>query len=235
MGTMHLTKVLMDGGSSLNILYASTLDKMGIPRCSLCPSKAPFYGIILGKEAVPLGRIRLSVTFSQPDNFYKEPLTFEVVNFPSVYHALLGRLYFAKFMAIPTYTYLKLKKPGPKRDITVEGSLEQAYYCEQDCVAQAAVAPCAPNGLGRDTGRALAMEAAKAAVVPGHLGIGEVAKTPGGSDGLASPSIQALGPPEGVDPIKVSSDVSPCGKDIVKPSGQKCRLPNQNPSANILH
>jgi hypothetical protein len=30
-GTMCLTKVLMDGGNSLNILYASTLNKMGIP------------------------------------------------------------------------------------------------------------------------------------------------------------------------------------------------------------
>jgi hypothetical protein len=30
-GTMHLTKVLMDGGSNLTLLYASTLNKMGIP------------------------------------------------------------------------------------------------------------------------------------------------------------------------------------------------------------
>ena len=88
-GTTCLTKVLMDGGSGLNILYASTLDRMGISRNSLRPSMAPFYEIVLGKEAVPLGRIRLSVTFGQPDNFYKEQLTFEVVDFPGVYHALL--------------------------------------------------------------------------------------------------------------------------------------------------
>jgi hypothetical protein len=30
-GSVHLTMVLMDVGSGLNILYASTLDKMGIP------------------------------------------------------------------------------------------------------------------------------------------------------------------------------------------------------------
>jgi hypothetical protein len=63
MGTTRLTKVLMDWGSGLNILYASTLDKMGIPRSSLRPSKE-FYGIMPGKEAVPLGRIQLNVTFS---------------------------------------------------------------------------------------------------------------------------------------------------------------------------
>ena len=62
-GTTCLTKVLMDGGSGLNILYASTLDKMVIPRSNLRPSKVSFYGIVLGKEDVPLGRIRLNVTF----------------------------------------------------------------------------------------------------------------------------------------------------------------------------
>lgn len=39
-------------GSGLNILYASTLDRMKIPRSTLRPSKAPFYEIIPGKEAV---------------------------------------------------------------------------------------------------------------------------------------------------------------------------------------
>jgi hypothetical protein len=53
------------------------------------------------KEVVLLGRIRLHVTFGQPNNFHKEPLTFEVVDFPGVYHALLGRPCFAKFMVVP--------------------------------------------------------------------------------------------------------------------------------------
>jgi hypothetical protein len=78
------------------------------------------------KEVVPLRRIRLNVTFGQPDNFRNESLTFEVVDFPGVYHALLGRPCFAKFMAVPNYTYLKFKMLGPKGVITVEGSFEQA-------------------------------------------------------------------------------------------------------------
>jgi hypothetical protein len=68
-GTTCLTKVLMDGCNCLNILYASILDKMGIPRRSLRPSKTSFYGIVLGKKTMPLGCIQLKVTFSQPDNF----------------------------------------------------------------------------------------------------------------------------------------------------------------------
>jgi hypothetical protein len=57
-----------------------------------------------------------------------------VVDFPSVYHAFLGRPCFTKFMAIPNYTYLKLNMPNPNGVIIVEGSFEQVYYYEQDCV-----------------------------------------------------------------------------------------------------
>jgi hypothetical protein len=75
---------------------------------------------------MPLGHICLDITFGQPDNFHREPLTFKVVNFLDIYNALLVCPCFAKFMAIPNYTYLKLKMPGPKGVITVEGSFEQA-------------------------------------------------------------------------------------------------------------
>jgi hypothetical protein len=202
---------MMDGDSSLNILYANTLDKMGIPRSSLHPSKTPYYGIMPGKEVVPLGRIQLNITFGQPDNFCKEPLTLEVVDFLSVYHALLGRSCFTKFMDIPNNTYLKLKMPGPNGVITIEGSFEQAYYYEQDCIAQAAtlIAPCALDSPGRDAGRASAEEATKVAVLLDQPSIGKAVKTSGGSSGSTGPSIQALGPLEGVDPIEVRFDLSP--------------------------
>jgi len=115
---------------------------------------------VSGKEAVPLGRICLSITFGQPNNFRKEPLTFEVVDFLSIYHALPDRPCFTKFMAIPNYTYLKLKMPGPKGVITIEGSFEQAYYYKQDYIAQAAalIAPYDPNVSSHDVGRAPAKE-----------------------------------------------------------------------------
>jgi hypothetical protein len=153
---MRLTKVLMDGGSTLNILYASTLDTMGIPCSNLRPNKVPFYGIMPRKEAMPLECIWLNVTFGQPDNFHKEPLILKVVDFPNIYHTLLSRSCFTKFMVIPHYTYLKLKTPDPKGVITVKGNFKQAYYCEQDCITQATalVATYDPDGSGRDTRRA---------------------------------------------------------------------------------
>ncbi|XP_066341455.1 uncharacterized protein [Miscanthus floridulus] len=175
LGTAHLTKVLMDEDSSLNILYASTLDKMGIPQRNLRPCKAPFYGIVPGKEACAP----------------REPLTFEVIDFLGVYHALLGRSCFTKFMAIPNYTYLKLKMPNPKGVIIVEGSFEQAYYYKQDCITKAAtlIAPCAPDGPGHDARRASVEEATKTAAVLDQPSIGKAIKTSGDSGGSAGPSI----------------------------------------------
>jgi hypothetical protein len=134
---MRLTKVLMDGGSGLNIIYVETLDAIGISQTELCTSRAPFHNIILGKRALPLGQINLSVTFGDPSNFRKETLTFEVVGFYGTYHVVLGQPCYAKFMAIPNYTYLKLKmleccEPCYKI-ITVHTTYQHAYECDLEC------------------------------------------------------------------------------------------------------
>ena len=64
-------------------------------------------------------------------------LAFEVVGFRGAYHAILGHPCYAKFMAIPNYTYLKLKMPGLKGVITVGSSFEYAYECDVECVEHA--------------------------------------------------------------------------------------------------
>jgi hypothetical protein len=64
--TKRLTKVLMDGGSGLNIMYAETLDAMGISRSRIRPIEAPFHVVVPGKQATPFGQIDLPVTFGTP-------------------------------------------------------------------------------------------------------------------------------------------------------------------------
>jgi hypothetical protein len=136
-GDARFSKVLMDGGSSLNILYAHTLRLLGIGLDQLRPSTTSFHGVAPGKRVQPLGQIDLPVWFGTPDNFRKETLTFVVVGFRGAYHAILGRSYYAKFMAVPNYTYLKLKMSGPKGVITVGSSIEHAFDCDVECVERA--------------------------------------------------------------------------------------------------
>ncbi|KAI4980446.1 hypothetical protein ZWY2020_020931 [Hordeum vulgare] len=128
---VRLRKVLMDGGSGLNIMYADTLKGMGIPMSKLSESGMQFHGVVPGRKAKSLGQIALDVVFGSDKNFRKEKLTFEVVDFQSAYHAILGRPAYARFMARPCYVYLKLKMLGPKGVITITRNRQRAEECLQ--------------------------------------------------------------------------------------------------------
>jgi hypothetical protein len=101
---MTVTKVLIDGGAGLNIIFSDTLRKIGLELTGMItPTSAPFYGIVPSKAAMPLGQITLPVTFGTLVNYRTEFIKFEVADFESSYHAILGRPALAKFMAIPHY------------------------------------------------------------------------------------------------------------------------------------
>jgi hypothetical protein len=97
----------------------------------------PFHGVAPGKRVQPLGQLDLPVWFGTPYNFRKETLTFEVVRFRGTYHTILGCPCYTKFMAVPNYTYLKMKMSGPKGIITVGSSIEHAFDCDVECVEHA--------------------------------------------------------------------------------------------------
>jgi hypothetical protein len=54
------------------------------------------------------------------------------MDWPSQYHAILGRPAFLRFMAVPHYTYLVLKMPGPRGIITVKGSFKLSDLCDKE-------------------------------------------------------------------------------------------------------
>jgi hypothetical protein len=60
-GNARFSKFLMDGSSSLNIIYVHTLRLLRIGLDQLRPSTTPFHGIAPGKRVQPLGQIDLPV------------------------------------------------------------------------------------------------------------------------------------------------------------------------------
>ncbi|XP_066385152.1 uncharacterized protein [Miscanthus floridulus] len=88
---------------------------------------------------MPLGQIDLPITFGDPSNYRMEALTFEVVRFPRTDHSILGCPCYMKFMAVPNYTYLKLKILGPGGIIIIRISFQCAYECDVECCDHAAV------------------------------------------------------------------------------------------------
>jgi hypothetical protein len=131
-GTYDVDRIFMDAGSGINLIYAKTLRAMHISLEFLKPTDCSFHGIVSGSANYPLGRIALNVCFGNRQNYRMEKLDFEVMDWPSQYHAIIGRPAFSRFMAVPHYTYLVLKMPGPKGIITVKGSFELSDLCDKE-------------------------------------------------------------------------------------------------------
>ena len=104
---------------------------MGLRNEQMVPTITSFHGIVPGTKAYPLGKITLDVVFGTAKNFRLVKIGFEMVNFRSSYHAILGRPAFAKFMARPCYAYLKMKMSGHNDTITVHDDVDRAIECKK--------------------------------------------------------------------------------------------------------
>jgi hypothetical protein len=81
----------------------------------------------------------LPVTFGETrENYRTEYIKFEVADFETSYHAILGRPAIAKFMAVPHYTYLVLKMPIPARVLMLQGDLKISFDYDTEAVELAA-------------------------------------------------------------------------------------------------
>jgi hypothetical protein len=103
--------------------------RLGSSPQELHESDTPFFGIVPTEGEYPLGHIYMSVTFGTSENYRTEFLRFEVANFDCGYNAIIGRPGLAKFMAIPHYTYMILKMPGPQGIITVRANFQGTAEC----------------------------------------------------------------------------------------------------------
>jgi hypothetical protein len=86
---------------------------------------------IISYLRVSLGRLAVKT----PTEYIK----FEVANFESSYHAILGRLALAKFMVVPHYVYLLLKLSGKIGALTFCGDLKKSYDCDQEAIEYASI------------------------------------------------------------------------------------------------
>jgi hypothetical protein len=125
----RVKKALVDGGSSINVTFPQILLGLGAILKELHELDTPFFGIVPTEGEYPLGHIYMPVTFGTPENYRTEFLRFEVGSFDFRYNAIIGRPGLAKFMAIPHYSYMILKMPGPQGIITVRADFQGATEC----------------------------------------------------------------------------------------------------------
>jgi hypothetical protein len=132
-------KVLVDGGSSINVTFPRTLLALGVALKDLTESDTPFFGIVPTEGEYPLGHIYMFVTFGTLENYITEFLRFEVACFDCGYNTIIDRPGLAKFMAIPHYSYMILKMSGPQGIIIVRADFQGAAECFRGAIQAALI------------------------------------------------------------------------------------------------
>ncbi|GAV79049.1 hypothetical protein CFOL_v3_22514, partial [Cephalotus follicularis] len=85
-----MKRILIDNGSSADILYKHAFDQLRIQADQLKPVKTPLVGFA-GETIHPLGSINLSVVAGTAPRQTQVEMTFLIVDTPSPYNAIIGR------------------------------------------------------------------------------------------------------------------------------------------------
>jgi len=125
-----VTRILIDIGSSANILFASTFDNMKLDRNLLQPTGHPLYEFE-GKQVKAIGKITLLVTFNDQYNNRTEHITFDVVDTLYNYNAIFGRGVTNIFSVVLHPGYLCMKLPSAKGIIAVYGDQDLTRIAEE--------------------------------------------------------------------------------------------------------
>ncbi|XP_048496334.1 uncharacterized protein LOC125495609 [Beta vulgaris subsp. vulgaris] len=132
--TAMVHRVLLDGGSSANILYKEIFEKMGFDLSSLQISclKPVSYLVIdfTGASVVPEGTIKLVVKLGEGSQSRDLIVEFLVVDVPAAYNAVIGRPLIHDAQAVvSTYHLIMVYTSNDGNSEKIRGSQESTRAC----------------------------------------------------------------------------------------------------------
>ena len=125
MAGFEIRRILINGGSSADVIFAGIYAKMGLLTLALSQAPTSLKGF-RGEAVQVLEQALIKVAFGTKENRREEEILFDIVNIPYNYNAIFGRGTLTKFEAVSHHNYLKLKMPGPAGVIVVKGSQPSA-------------------------------------------------------------------------------------------------------------
>ncbi|EXB29434.1 hypothetical protein L484_022105 [Morus notabilis] len=111
-GNHTVCRILVDNGSSVGLLYADCLEKIGVPKEQLEKTSRPLYGFI-GDSVIPQGTIRLPINAGEKPRHATTMANFVVIKGVSQYNAVIGRLTLQALRAITSIYHQKVKFSTP--------------------------------------------------------------------------------------------------------------------------
>ncbi|KAL0374129.1 UNVERIFIED_CONTAM: Retrovirus-related Pol polyprotein from transposon gypsy [Sesamum radiatum] len=121
-------KVLIDNGSSADIIFWNVLKRMGLENSNLDPVQTPLVGFG-GGEVASLGTIDLPVSMGEEPRRRTLMVKFLVVDTPFVYNVILGRPGLNLFRAIVSTYHQKIKFPTSNGVGEVSCDQKEARKC----------------------------------------------------------------------------------------------------------
>ena len=130
--TIH--QVLVDNGSSVDIIFVSAFNKIGM----LEPVGTHLQGFS-GEKVLPLGSIQLVLTLGDPPCQAKTTVRFLIIDAPSTYNVLLGRTSLNAIKSIPSAYHMVIKFLTTNGVGMVQGDQLVARECYSTSLKQNAV------------------------------------------------------------------------------------------------
>ncbi|XP_073061831.1 uncharacterized protein [Primulina eburnea] len=103
-----VARIFIDNGSSVNVLFKSTLDQMKMGGFEFEPVSTPLY-VFAEHVILPLGQIVLPLSLGTDSRRVTKMIAFTVVDTSSAYNGILGRPALKDFRAVASSYHQKLK------------------------------------------------------------------------------------------------------------------------------